>query len=83
MEIVITKSKSKTRGQTLTEYLLLVCLLAVGSLPIITILSNVLRDRVEVAAKRIGGQTRQSEADSILKSSDKKVRRGMHDFWKQ
>lgn len=71
----------KSSGQTLTEYLLLICLITVGSIPIIGILSNVLRDQMNSAAHRLADRTADSQSGEILRPAREKVRRNLADFW--
>ncbi len=77
------KKWSWRRGQTLTEYLLLLCLLVVGSIPIVGILSNVLRDQLKVAAERLGGKAADSRSNNYLQPASGKVVKDLHDFWKK
>ncbi|MGA0162704.1 MAG: hypothetical protein ACO3LE_00440 [Bdellovibrionota bacterium] len=77
------QNRKKRVGQTLTEYLLLLCLIVVASIPIVGILSNVLRDQLKVASERLGGETAESNSKNYLKPASGKVVRGLDDFWKQ
>lgn len=79
----MNKLLSKRKAQSLTEYLLLICLLTVASIPIVSILANVLRDRIEVSAQRIGGKAAEPRAEGYLKNASQKVHRGLDNFWKQ
>ncbi len=74
--------KARRRGQTMMEYIVLVALLGVASIPILKTLSDVFRDRVNMAANEIGGESGDSKAAEILKDSEKKVYRSMKNFYK-
>ena len=70
-----------TRGQTMMEYIILVALLAVASIPIAKILGDVFRDRVLRAADEIaGGENYHPEANSMVQEGKDKVRRSLKDF---
>ncbi len=73
------KNKKKS-GQTMMEYVVLVALLAVASMPIVKILGDVFRDRVLASAKRIAGENYQSQGGAIASPGEGKVRRSMKDF---
>lgn len=83
MRFQLIQNRKKRVGQTLTEYLLLLCLIVVASIPIVGILSNVLRDQLKVTAERLGGQSAESRSDGYLKPAAGKVVRDLHDFWKK
>jgi type IV pilus assembly protein PilA len=87
--VTMCSSKPKTlmrknfQGQTMLEYIILVALLAVASIPVAKMLGDVFRDRVVKSADEIaGGGTYSSDADSIVKDGKSKVRRSMKDFYK-
>ena len=70
-----------TRGQTMMEYIVLVALLAVASIPIAKILGDVFRDRVLHSADEIaGGGNYSSESERMVQEGQEKVRRSMKDF---
>lgn len=73
--------RSKLKGQTMMEYIILVGLLAVASIPIAKILGDVFRDRVLRAADEIAGsENYQSGAGQMVQGGRSKVKRTMKDF---
>jgi pilus assembly protein Flp/PilA len=68
------------RGQTMLEYLLLVALIAVGSIGIVTILGDTLRVKIQNAANRLAGESESIDARQVVKDSDGKVRRNIGNF---
>jgi hypothetical protein len=63
------------------EYIILVALLAVASIPVAKILGDVFRDRVLKSADEIaGGGNYQPEADRFVQEGQNKVKRSMKDF---
>ena|GEM_PF-4653884 len=80
--MAVTKAK---RAQTMTEYLILVCLLAAGSVVIVSQFGNLIRGQISSAAYRIAGKSppQGQKASEIVQNIDDKVRRGMDDFWKR
>lgn len=77
------KIKRSTKAQTITEYMLLLCLLGVGLIPIVSTVSKVLQDQLEVSAHRIAGNAKRPRSAEHLNSSEEKVDRGLDDFWKK
>jgi len=78
----ISKSKSK-RAQSLTEYLILVCLIAAGSVALVTQFGNVIRAQMSSAAYELAGQAQQGgTAKNSVQGIEKKTKRGLDDFWK-
>jgi Flp pilus assembly pilin Flp len=77
------KMKRATRAQTMTEYLILVCLLAAGSIVVVTQLGDGIRAQLGAAAQRIAGQTATTKAKEQVEGIDEKVDRDLGDFWKQ
>ena len=71
----------RSKGQTMMEYIILVALLGVASLPILKILGDTIRDRINMVANEIGGQSASSEAPSLLQNSKSKIRRSMKDYY--
>jgi Flp pilus assembly pilin Flp len=68
------------RGQTMLEYLLLIALIAVGSIGIVTILGDTLRVKIQNAANRLAGESESIDARQVVKDSDGKVRRNIGNF---
>jgi len=78
------KPRRKARGQSMMEYIILVALLAVGSIPVVTLLGNVFRDRVMNAADKMvnnkGGY--HSQGRTLVQEGKSKVRKNMGNFHK-
>lgn len=70
-------------AQTITEYILLVCLLAAGSIVVVTKLGNVIRAQLSAAAETISGTAASAKAKDQVKDINKHVSRGLDDFWKK
>jgi len=68
------------RGQTMLEYLLLIALIAVGSIGIVTILGDTLRVKIQNAANRLAGESESIDARQIVKDSEGKTRRNIGNF---
>jgi len=67
----------------MTEYLILVCLIAVGSVLIIKQFSDVVRVQISAAAYEIAGQAHEGDsAKGVVGGIHRKVRRSLDDFWK-
>ena len=79
----VARRADRRRGQTMMEYVVLVALLGVASIPIIKTLGDVFRDRVNLAANEIAGESGSSKSTEILDGSDRRVRRSMKDFYKR
>ncbi len=77
-----TSLQNRRRGQTMMEYIVLVALLGVASIPIVKILGSTFRDRVNMAAHAIAGESAPSEAKDVLKQKGN-TRRSMSDFYHQ
>ena len=78
-------SHIKRRGQTMMEYITLVALIAVASIPIAKILGDVFRDRVLNAADAMidnKGQI-QDQSTEIVRGGQDKVRRSMSNYYKR
>lgn len=58
------------RGQSTTEYILIVVLVAVLSIGIITVFGNQIRDLFRVSTERMGGET-DAKLDASITSSAK------------
>lgn len=71
------------KAQTMTEYLILVCLLAAGSVVVVKKFGDVVRAQISSAAYEIAGEAQSGDsAERVVKDIDKKTRRSMDDFWK-
>lgn len=73
---------SKRKGQTMMEYIVLVALLAVASIPVVKVLGDTFRDRVLNAADAMVGGAGgvKNEGGQIVKTGNKNKRRDMTDF---
>jgi hypothetical protein len=67
----------------MTEYLILVCLLAAGSIVVVTQLGDGIRAQLAAAAQRIAGTKATTRADQEVQNIQDKVDRDLKDFWKQ
>lgn len=76
------KMKKQIKGQTMIEYIILVALLAALSIPIVTMLGNVFRDRmINVADEMVDGNAHvENQGTQMVKDAQKKVRRRINDF---
>ncbi|PIR23330.1 MAG: hypothetical protein COV44_03355 [Deltaproteobacteria bacterium CG11_big_fil_rev_8_21_14_0_20_45_16] len=71
------------RAQSLTEYLILVCLIAAGSVALVTQFGNVIRAQMSSAAYELAGQAQEGgSAKDTVQGIEKKTKRGLDDFWK-
>lgn len=86
MKIKNTRSR---RAQTMMEYIIIVALIAVASIPVATILGNVFRDRVMHAADKIVNGDHapkyRDRGDALIRegNQDSKVKKGMGDFYNE
>ncbi|MBM4037990.1 MAG: hypothetical protein FJ290_05700 [Planctomycetes bacterium] len=72
--------RSRRRGQSTTEYILIVVLVAVLSIGIITVFGNQIRDLFRVSTERLGGDTDATLDSGITDSAAGNVRRGLSDI---
>jgi len=81
---ILKRRKKRNRGQTMMEYIVLVAIIAVASIPVLTLLGNVFRDRVMNAADKMvnnqGGY--HSEGSSMVQDGHNKVKKNMGNFHK-
>ncbi len=81
LNLRLRKKQSKHQGQTMMEYIVLVVLLAVASIPVTKILGDVFRDRVLESADKIAGdESYESQGENIVEEGNEKVKRSMKDF---
>jgi pilus assembly protein Flp/PilA len=73
-------SRWRRRGQSTTEYILIVVLVAVLSIGIITVFGNQIRDLFGVATKRLGGDDNAMLHSDITNQADGNVRKSMADL---
>ena len=73
-------SRWRRRGQSTTEYILIVVLVAVLSIGIITVFGNQIRDLFRVTTERLGGEDNATLDQSITNSAKGQVRKGMSDL---
>jgi Flp pilus assembly pilin Flp len=82
----IQKTKYKNavvRAQTMTEYLLLVCMIAIALIPVTTVLSKVIQEQVNVSARRIAGLNGESDIKKVAEQGKGKTKRDLSDFFHQ
>lgn len=75
------KTSVACKGQTMMEYIILVSLLAVASIPVAKILGDVFRDRLLKAADKVAGSDSYSgEASKMVQDGREQVKKNMRDF---
>ena len=76
--------RTKKQGQTMMEYIIIIALIAAASIPVVSILGNVFRDRVQNAADAMinneGGY--QSRGSEFVKQGQNRVKKNMGDFYR-
>ncbi len=72
--------RRRRRGQSTTEYILIVVLVAVLSIGIITVFGNQIRDLFRVSTERLGGDTSSTLDSGITDSAQGQVRKGLSDL---
>jgi len=72
--------RSRRRGQSTTEYILIVVLVAVLSIGIITVFGNQIRDLFRVSTERLGGDTDSTLDSGITDSAQGNVRKSLSDL---
>ncbi len=70
----------RRRGQSTTEYILIVVLVAVLSIGIITVFGNQIRDLFRVSTERLGGEDNATLDSSITSQAQGQVRKSMADL---
>jgi len=70
----------RRRGQSTTEYILIVVLVAVLSIGIITVFGNQIRDLFRVSTERLGGDDNATLDSSITSQAQGQVRKSMADL---
>jgi hypothetical protein len=81
----VSNLSQSRRGQTMMEYIILVALLAVASIPVAKLLGDVFRNHVMRSANAIvngGSQERHytDRGNAMLRQGERKVERNMSDF---
>jgi Flp pilus assembly pilin Flp len=77
-------SKKRTnQGQAMMEYIILVALLAVASIPVVTMLGDVFRDRATAAADKMVDRKAgyHEQGVEIVREKQDQVRKSMSDFY--
>lgn len=74
------RGRWRRRGQSTTEYILIVVLVAVLSIGIITVFGNQIRDLFRVTTERLGGDDAATLDSSVTDEAAGKVRRGISDL---
>ncbi len=72
--------RRRRRGQSTTEYILIVVLVAVLSIGIITVFGNQIRDLFRVSTERLGGDTSSTLDSGITDSAQGNVRKSIADL---
>jgi Flp pilus assembly pilin Flp len=74
-------NERKAKGQTMMEYIILVALLAVASIPIVRVLGNVFRSNLlESADALVDGTQYRGEGAREVQGAANKVHRSMKNF---
>lgn len=68
------------RGQTMTEYIIIVALIAIASIAIVTIFSNQIRQLFSGSAKQLAGQTAATVTDETGSADGKAHRNDLTDW---
>jgi len=74
------RGRWRRRGQSTTEYILIVVLVAVLSIGIITVFGNQIRDLFRVSTERLGGEDDSTLDTAITDSAAGKVNKSMADL---
>ncbi|MHC5081036.1 MAG: hypothetical protein ACYTHN_18650 [Planctomycetota bacterium] len=72
--------KAGKRGQTMTEYIIIVALIAIASIAIVTIFSNQIRQLFSGSAKQLAGQTSATVTDETGAADSKAHRTDLTDW---
>jgi hypothetical protein len=80
-----SKRKTHSAGQTMMEYIILVAVLAIASIPVAKILGNVFRTKVMSAADAMvkgksQAKTFDGKAEQLIREGEQKVDRDMSNF---
>ena len=78
MKILLRRARN--RGQTMTEYIIIIALIAVASIAIVTIFSNQIRQLFSGSAKQLSGDTAATVTDETG-SADAKAHRTKLTDW--
>ena len=70
----------RRRGQSTTEYILIVVLVAVLSIGIITVFGNQIRDLFRVSTEQLGGDSSSKLDASITQSAAGQTKKSMSDL---
>lgn len=68
------------RGQTMTEYIIIIALIAIASIAIVTIFSNQIRQLFSGSAKQLSGDTSATVTDETGSADSKAHRTKMTDW---
>jgi Flp pilus assembly pilin Flp len=74
--------KGKKRGQTMTEYIIIVALIAIASIAIVTIFSNQIRELFSGSAKQLSGDP-DAEVKDVTDAADTVADRENLTDWKK
>lgn len=69
----------RQRGQGMTEYIIIVALIAIAAIGVFTFFGGTLRSQMAVASKELGGQTATAETARVTTQSGKAVTEGTKD----
>lgn len=66
------RSKRRQRGQGMTEYIIIVALIAIGAIAVVTIFGNNIRALFGTSANALTGDPEQLETQSVTEDESKK-----------
>lgn len=77
----IRRNQNQKRGQTMMEYVVMVALIAIASIPIIKVVGDVLRaNLIETASALSGENAAQEDRKSMVEGGKDDVRRSLKNF---
>ena len=69
--------RHKERGQGMTEYIIIVALVAIGAIAVVSIFGNNIRALFGTSANALSGQSQQLETQDV---SEADIKKGLRDF---
>lgn len=79
------KQKFKQLGQGMTEYIIIVALIAIAGIAIFTLFGDVVREQMGIMTEELGGDTQQTRTvtGDTVDTGDAAGQRGLSDFDQQ
>jgi len=78
-DLKLNVKMNKIRGQGMTEYIIIVALIAVAAIGVFRFYGNTARSQVAVAAASLGGQNAAAARTSVTTNADSATREGTVD----